>query len=140
CCFGRACKSLLFFVGVSDALELVSSSIAGGHTEEIVTGNSEDCVLEIDRGSSSLVGFCEWVGLHLCVICWCTQSRQGDSIISDDRKSWAGIMAYMSALEFELLMEQVRADAAERDKAREKRRADMDTAWEKMKEDRKSTR
>ena len=34
CCFGRACKSLLFFVGVSDALELVSSSIAGGHTED----------------------------------------------------------------------------------------------------------
>ena len=47
CCFGRACKSLLFFVGVSDALELLSSSIAGGHTEEIGTGNSEDCVLEI---------------------------------------------------------------------------------------------
>src|SRR4029434_3401746 len=43
CCFGRACKSLLFFVGVSDALELVSSSIAGGHTEEIATGKSEDC-------------------------------------------------------------------------------------------------
>ena len=34
CCFGRANKSLLFFVGVSDALELVSSSIAGGHTED----------------------------------------------------------------------------------------------------------
>ena len=34
CCFGRAYKSLLFFVGVSDALELVSSSIAGGHTED----------------------------------------------------------------------------------------------------------
>ena len=50
CCFGRACKSLLFFVGVSDALELLSSSIAGGHTEEIATGNSEDCVLEIDAG------------------------------------------------------------------------------------------
>src|SRR4029434_5650039 len=50
CCFGRACKSLLFFVGVSDALELVSSSIAGGHTEEIATGNSEDCVLKIDAG------------------------------------------------------------------------------------------
>src|SRR4029434_1538304 len=28
CCFGRVCKSLLFFMGVSDALELVSSSIA----------------------------------------------------------------------------------------------------------------
>ena len=50
CCFGRACKSLLFFVGVSDALELLSSSIAGGHTEEIATGNSEDCVLEVDAG------------------------------------------------------------------------------------------
>src|SRR4029434_5421687 len=75
CCFGRACKSLLFFVGVSDALELVSSSIAGVHTEEIGTGNSEDCVLEIDRGGSRLVGFGDWVVLHLCVICWCTQSR-----------------------------------------------------------------
>jgi len=37
-------------VGVSDALELLSSSIAGGHTEEIATGNSEDCVLEVDAG------------------------------------------------------------------------------------------
>ena len=64
------------------------------------------------------MGFGDWVVLHLCVICWCTQSRQGDSINYNDRKSWAGIMAYMSALEFELLMEQVRADAAERDKAR----------------------
>ena len=38
CCFGRAYKSLLFFVGVSDALELVSSSIAGGHTEDYRLG------------------------------------------------------------------------------------------------------
>ena len=79
------------------------------------------------------MGFCEWVVLHLCVICWCTQSRQGDSINYNDRKSWAGIMAYMSA--FELLMEQVRADAAERDKACEKRRADRDKEWEKLKDE-----
>ena len=89
-------------MGVSDALELLSSSIAGGHTEEIATGNSEDCVLEIDRGSSSLVGFGEGVVLHLCVICWCTQSRQGDSINSDDRKIWGRFkMGWMSMLDCE---------------------------------------
>ena len=55
-------------MGVSDALGLLSSSIAGGHTEDYRFGNSEDCVLEIDRESSSLVGFCEWVVIHLCVI------------------------------------------------------------------------
>ena len=56
----------------------------------------------------------------------------------------------MSALEFELLMEQVKADAAERDKARkveyeklkaqdknrEKLRAEMDKDWEKLKDGR----
>src|SRR4029434_10908353 len=117
CCFGWACRTLLCLVVVSDAREWVSSSIAGGHTEDYRFGNSEDCVLEIDRGSSSRLGFCKWVVIHLCLITGCAQSRQGDSINSDDRKSWAGIMAYMSALEFELLMAQVRADAAERDKA-----------------------
>ena len=43
-----------------------------------------------------------WVVLHLCVICWCTQSRQGDSINSDDRKIWGRFkMGWVSMLDCE---------------------------------------